>query len=217
MTKTTEELNELKSYCKSVYKETLQLCEKNKDQGQIKGSWCLCGPPMIEPDVFFISYQGGGGDKTFHKTWPAQNFYYNSPYRLGQLLTSIFVNAGKREMLRLSTATALIFFQCSSVEHWKSMPIHIRNELEQFSYSHALSFIEKMRPKLVLAIGSDAFKALVKNPSLIIQPYRNKIVQEGTFANRRVLGISHLTGCRLKSDERNIIQLNIQRALNSIK
>ena len=217
MTKNPDELLELKSYCRQVYKKTLQLCKTHKNQDQIMGSWCLCGPPMIEPDVLFISYQGGGGDQTFHKRWPDQQFYYNSPYRLGQLLTKIFTDAGKGEMLRLSTGTALVFFQCCSMKYWKTTPKHIRDELEQFSSTHALSFIEKMRPKLVIAIGSDAFKALVKNPSKVIKPYRNKIVQEGHFAHSRVLGIAHLTGCRLKSDERDTIHSNIQDVITSLQ
>ncbi len=103
------------------------------------------------------------------------------------------------------------------MEHWKTIPKHIRDELVNFSSTHALSFIEKMRPKLVIAIGSDALKALVKSPSKVIKPYRNKVVQEGDFAHSRVLGIAHLTGCRLKADERDIIHSNIRDAITSLQ
>ena len=136
------------------------------------------------------------GDGKFYRSWPKQQLYYDVRSQLGQTLKGIFAGIGMDEALRLSTGTALIFFQCKSKEVWRSIALVVRKELEQFSRKHCLEFVRLMRPRLVVAIGHDAFSALVKDPSKVVKLNRMRIVQVGwPGLSRQVWGSFKLDLC----------------------
>lgn len=131
----------------------------------------LYGPPMVRPDVFLVSFQGGGGDPSSSlQTWPDKLLYLDDHYpdgtprkpndRFGETLQQSFRDAGLWETLTKRTvAMAACFPESANADQWmvKQGP---RAEWRKFSSAWVKRLIAAMRPRVVLVIGSKASKAL---------------------------------------------------------
>ena len=75
------------------------------------------GPPILEPDLLLLSFQGGGTDQVVQKNWPKKLLHLNSPERFGKKLRELCCATGLYTSLETSTmAFPTVFPQGPSKE-----------------------------------------------------------------------------------------------------
>ncbi len=123
----------------------------------------LYGPPLVQPDVFLVSFQGGGQDSSpSRRTWPKRLLYLDDTYRFGTQLRKGFRDAGLFETLEKRTVAMAACFpeaRSSEADSWmvKQGP---KAEWRVFSTNWVKRMLCATRPRVVLVIGSKASKAL---------------------------------------------------------
>ena len=161
-----EQLERLERLAERMYRETFERLEDplwSKDVGKVT---LLYGPPMVRPDVFLVSFQGGGGDSSPScRTWPPRLVYLDDPYPFGKALRKNFREAGLYEMLEKRTvAMATCFPEAKSAEASKWMNKRgPKAEWRKFSSAWVRCLIDAMRPRAVLVFGDKASHALGLN------------------------------------------------------
>lgn len=160
----TEQLERLDRLAECMYRETFERLEDpcwSKDVGKVT---LLYGPPMVRPDVFLVSFQGGGEDPSPScQTWPQRLLYLDDPYRFGKALRKNFREAGLYEMLEKRTvAMAACFPEDKDAKKWqkKHGP---EAKWRKFSSAWVRRLIVAMRPCAVLVFGDKASHALELN------------------------------------------------------
>ena len=162
---------ELEQLVQRMYRETMERLEDPCWSKVAQKVTLLYGPPMVLPDVFLVSFQGGGGDPSPSlRTWPDKLLYLDDHYpdgtprtrddRFGKTLRQNFCDAGLWETLTKRTvAMAACFPESAEPERWtdKQGP---RAEWRKFSSAWVKCLIAAMRPRVVLVIGEKASKAL---------------------------------------------------------
>lgn len=122
----------------------------------------LYGPPMVQPDLALITFQGGGADSTIQNSWPRRLLYLDDPYKFGTALRTYMSAVGLRKTLEERTvALPAIFPQAptSEASKWltKSGP---RAEWREFSRYWIEKLVDVQRPKLIVVFGEKASKVL---------------------------------------------------------
>ena len=150
----------------SMYRETFERLENPRWCEVVQKVTLLYGPPMVRPDVFLVSFQGGGGDTSpSRRTWPPRLLYLDDSHKFGQVLRKNFREAGLYEMLEKRTvAMASCFPEAlrDEASKWtrKTGP---RAEWRRFSSSWVRRMIDAMRPRAVVVFGQKASDALGLN------------------------------------------------------
>ena len=155
------EQQQLERLAERMYRETFERLE-NPRWSKVAGKVTLLyGPPMVRPDVFLVSFQGGGGDTSpSRRTWPQRLLYLDDTYQFGGKLRMNFQEAGLYEMLEKRTvAMAACFPEDKNARKWtkKQGP---EAEWRTFSSAWTCRLIDAMRPCAVLVFGKDASDAL---------------------------------------------------------
>ena len=115
----------------------------------------LFGPPLVRPNVFLVSFQGAGEDRSPSRpTWPERLLYLDDTYRFGKRLRKEFRDAGLRETLEKRTvAMAAYFIEAGDSEADQAA-------WQAFSTKWVMRMLRATRPCVVLVIGRDASDAL---------------------------------------------------------
>lgn len=162
---------ELEQLVQRMYCETMERLDDPCWSEVAQKVTLLYGPPMVRPDVFLVSFQGGGGDPSPSlRTWPDKLLYLDDHYpdgtprergdNFGTTLRKNFHDAGLWETLTTRTvAMAACFPESSNADKWivKQGP---RAEWRKFSSAWVKCLIAAMRPHVVLVFGDKASKAL---------------------------------------------------------
>ena len=123
----------------------------------------MYGPPMANPDLMLVSFQGGGGDSSpSEPTWPDRLRYLNSEFDFGRALRRQFREAGLYETLEARTVAMAACFPeapANQSNGWmaKRGP---RAEWREFSSNWVRRMVSAMRPRAVLLFGKKASKAV---------------------------------------------------------
>ena len=123
----------------------------------------LYGPPLVRPDVFVVSFQGGGEDTSpSRRTWPERLLYLDDPYRFGTALRKHFREAGLFETLEKRTvAMAACFPEAPASEAGRWMAKRgPKAEWREFSTKWVRRMLRAMRPRVVLVFGGKTSEAL---------------------------------------------------------
>lgn len=223
-------LSEIEDFCEKLYEETNELywefkrdssedAEPSDDENDlgideiVPGTLPMVGPPIYRPDIFIVSLQGAGGDRTVHTRWPEHQLYDNDTYHLGRALRRLFENLRAHPLLAASTGAPLIFFQSPSVGEWNKLNRIWRRRLEQFSKEKLFKLISLSQPKLVITIGINVFDQLASKSGresgshMFRTSLKNhRLYARGSLDQTPVVGMSHLTGSQLSHKEVSDIQ-----------
>ena len=149
-----------------MYSETMERLECPRWSEVARKVTALYGPPMFRPDVFLVTFQGGGEDcSPSRRTWPERLVYLDDCYRFGGALRKNFHMAGLSETLAKRTvAMAACFPEATAAESNKWMVKHgPRAEWRRFSSEWVKRSIGAMRPRAVLVFGDKASRSLGLN------------------------------------------------------
>ena len=70
---------------RQAYKEAHDLLRDPEMRSVVNGGLTiLYGPPIERPDLFLISFQGGGAAPVIYDTWPERLLYLDDEYKLGK-------------------------------------------------------------------------------------------------------------------------------------
>ena len=123
----------------------------------------LYGPPLVRPDVFLVSFQGGLEDSSPScRTWPKRLLYLDDTYRFGTRLCKEFRDADLFETLEKRTvAMAACFPEAPSSNAGSWMVKHgSKARWRAFSTGWVKRMIGATRPRVVLVFGGKASEAL---------------------------------------------------------
>ena len=123
----------------------------------------MYGPPMQNPDVMLVSFQGGAGDNSpSEPTWPDRLRYLDSEFGFGRAMRRQFREAGLYETLEARTvAMAACFPEAPANESnlWMAKR-GARADWREFSSNWVRRMVSAMRPRAVLLFGKKASKAV---------------------------------------------------------
>lgn len=157
------EQEEVERLAKCMYRETMERLDDPRWAEVAQKVTLLYGPPMVRPDVFLVSFQGGGEDQSPSRpTWPERLVYIDDRYKFGSALRRNFREAGLSETLAKRTvAMAACFPEATSAEANKWMCKRgARAEWRTFSSDWVKRLIGAMRPRAVLLFGDKASRSL---------------------------------------------------------
>ena len=162
---------ELKQLAQRMYCETMERLEDPCWGKVTQKVTLLYGPPMVRPDVFLVSFQGGGGDPSCSlRTWPDKLLYLCDHYpdgtprkrgdSFGKKLRQNFRDAGLwKTLTKRTVAMAACFPESAEAEKWTCKQ-GLRAEWRKYSSAWVRCMIAAMRPRVVLVIGKKASEAL---------------------------------------------------------
>ena len=214
------EQQELEQLAQCMYRETM---ERRKDLRWMEVAQkvtLLYGPPMMRPDVFLVSFQGGGKDRSpSRETWPEQLVYLCDTYEFGGALRRNFGAAGLSETLAKRTvAMAACFPEAPRAEASKWMVKKgPRAEWRVFSSDWARRMIAAMRPRVVLLFGSKASYALGLDNQwrdVQSQPHRGMVYGRGEVEGFPAVYCHHLSQGWAK-DEVQTCLAEVKRIVNA--
>ena len=188
-----------------MYAETFERLENPCWHNVVRKVTLLYGPPMVRPDVFLVSFQGGGQDDSpSRQTWPPRLLYLDDAHKFGQVLRKNFREAGLYEMLEKRTvAMATCFPEAPRDEASKWMQKRgPRAEWRRFSSAWVRRMIDAMRPRAVLVFGKKASDALGLNSQwcdVKKQPHR-MIVRRTEVEGCPAVYCPHLSGTPEKKE-----------------
>ena len=158
------DLPELKRLARRMYRETFERLEAPSLQAVVKHKiTILYGPPMVRPDLFLLSFQGGAGDDSpSNRIWPEKLLYLDDDFRFGGNLRTQFEAAGLTATLeRRSVAMAACFPEAPSSEAGRWMAkTGAKAEWREFSVAWVRRIITATRPRAALVFGKKASEAM---------------------------------------------------------
>ena len=117
------------------------------------------GPPIPNPDLLLLSFQGGGHTyREVQDTWPQKLLYVDSPYKFGTALRGLCHDTGLSSSLQSSTmAFPAVFPQAPSSRGWmnKTGP---RAEWRRHSAYWVKRLVKVIKPKVVIVFGENTSK-----------------------------------------------------------
>ena len=119
------------------------------------------GPPIAEPDLLLLTFQGGGACPEMQDTWPPSLLYRDDPHKFGKTLRRFCRETGLSTSLESSTmALPAVFPQAPSTEAglWtrKTGP---RSVWRRHSTDWVNRLTDAIRPKVVIVFGTKASEA----------------------------------------------------------
>ena len=131
---------------------------KDPELGSVvkRGLLISYGPPIPNPDLLFLSFQGGG--HTYHDvqdTWPEKLLYIDSPYTFGTRLREMCYATGLSSSLQSSAmAFPAVFPQAPSSRQWmnKTGP---HAEWRSHSAYWVKRLAKVIKPKVVIVFGKN--------------------------------------------------------------
>jgi hypothetical protein len=129
---------------------------RNPELGSIvrHGLLISYGPPIPEPDLLLLSFQGGGGDPEVQKTWPQKLLYLDSPRNFGTACreTGLYSSLQSSEM-----AFPTVFPQAPSedADRWEKGSGSY-SEWRDHSTRWVRRLVKVIKPKAVMVFGGRA-------------------------------------------------------------
>lgn len=122
----------------------------------------LYGPPIFDPSLAIITFQGGGADMNTQTAPPPRLIYRDDPYKFGTMLRKYMSKVLLTEVLNKSTiALPSVFPQAPMREAGSWMASSgPKADWRHFSVSWTKRLIEQMSPKVILVFGDKAASAL---------------------------------------------------------
>jgi hypothetical protein len=172
-------------------------------EGHAIGARILISPPLVGADVMFIAYQPGDSsgfpqERACDSRWPDENEYAARDWPLAKAVRRLVTP----EVLQARTVvTNVNFFRAKKKEAWDKVPESPRKKAEAFSLRQVRFLIEVLQPRAIVAIGFDAFEAVVPSKGKTVEwrqgnGERHRLVCRGQLGGRPVVGLPHLSGCR---------------------
>jgi len=132
------------------------------------GFTILYGPPIQRPDLFLISFQGGGAAPVVYERWPERFRYLDNEhkpgnaFKFGRNLCVYSRQAGLYDVLATSTVAVPAVFPCGPGDFancWlKGSGAYAR--WRRFSVEWVARMVDAFEPKAVLVFGKKAAEAL---------------------------------------------------------
>jgi hypothetical protein len=204
---------EIDKIARKIYQDTAEFYERI--QTRLKGASTpgykiLYGPPLRYSPIMFIGEQPGGSAvdaKDERSTWPAVAEYAVASWTLARKMQAMF-NAEFHGMLRQCTGTNEIFLRAPSREWYsKTVDATLQKEIRDFCQPRVWALAQAIEPVFVACIGLGTFRRLADQRTVVRRSSTTgyPLVETGTFAERAAVGVAHLTGVPLRSEERNLI------------
>jgi hypothetical protein len=191
-------------------------------EGRAIGARILISPPYVGADVMFIAYQPGDSsgfpqERGCDSRWPDENEYATRDWPLAKAVRRLVAP----DVLQARTVvTNVNFFRAKKKEVWDKVPDAPKNKAEAFSLQQVRCLIMLLQPRAIVAIGFDAFKALVPTNGKTVEwrqgkSARSRLVCKGQIDGRPVVGVPHLSGCMpgISRGEREVIARYLKELL----
>ena len=127
------------------------------------------GPPIPEPDLLLLTFQGGGECPIVQQTWPQELLYSGDPYRFGKTLRSLCRDTGLSASLNSSAmAFPAVFPQAppSEADWWMKKPGPYL-VWRRHSADWVTRLVDVIRPKVMIVFGTKASEVLdIRWPNL---------------------------------------------------
>ena len=157
------EQDELERLARCMYEEAFSRLKERRAREVASKITVLYGPPLVRPDVFLVSFQGGGEDSSQScPTWPKRLLYLDDHYPFGTRLRKEFYDAGLCETLKKRTVAVAACFPEAKADEQRSWTYKRgpKADWRVFSAKWVKQMLRATRPRVVLVIGSNASKAL---------------------------------------------------------
>ena len=227
----------LDELAKSLYQETWHLWrDVRKEIPEIgeRGYEVLNGPPILHPDIFFLSLNPGFSRATqisqgwtpSPRRWPDQLGYIKNPSDFAVKFRQIFAaSADLKNLIDLKRCNAsyTMFFRSKDWDEWKNILREkpaTRKRIEANCLAKVHELIELSKPKLIITFGEHAFKktATKKNEELDC-PWGEKslvLFRLGEHNGVKLIGLPHISGVRLSSEHIDKIPKFIAAKMNEL-
>lgn len=170
----------------------------------------LNAPPMRRPDFMFVGFQPGGGADAHENElalgsdhrWPDKPEFVTAQWHLATRMQEIF----PREVLLRSMGSNLVFLRWPSIRDYRrAVPWDVRDEVEEFSRRILCEIMDIVQPQRVVTIGFNSLQGDATAPDLV-SPAGRVLTKRGVLCGREVVGMLHLTGCRISGTDRMAIK-----------
>lgn len=208
-----------------IYSQTRSKFDEYSAQSDLikrYGYWVLCGPPKVSPPFFIISLNPGASAGSMSSMtredlvpgqWPPKLNYLRRISPFAKKLTQIFDQIPNASLADCCAGYGL-FFRSPDAKAWKQeVPTRIRKEAENFSVDATKSIIRAIKPRAILTVGRQPFKAFVtegRTPEIRTWGSKSiKLIRYGDFEGIPAIGIPHISGARLATKHLNEIARHI--------
>ena len=148
---------------REAYSETHKMLKNPELESVVKDGLLISyGPPIPEPDLLLLSFQGGGADQVVYEEWPSRLLYLDDENDFGKALRSLCYDTGLSASLESSTmAFPAVFPQAHHSEstEWtrKTGPHSV---WRRHSVNWVTRLVDAIQPKVVMVFrkyASDTF------------------------------------------------------------
>lgn len=193
--------NSLEELLSQAYCETHELLKRPELRQVVKrGLLISYGPPIQEPDLLLVSFQGGGKTNSEEwTTWPRRLLYLDSDQKFGKTLRELCKRAGLSTSLE-SSAMALpaVFPQArdDDASQWKRKTGPY-GQWRRHSAEWVTRLTDEIRPRVVMVFGQEASKVLGIEWSKVQRRHRQNHQTFGlsTFRGAPAVYCQHLSRC----------------------
>ena len=155
-----ENLRKIEALLGEAYLETHEMLNDQELGSVVKDGLIISyGPPIHNPDLLLLSFQGAGDDKVVQKEWPKKLLYLDSPRKFGTNLRKLCRDTGLYPSLEKSTmAFPAVFPQDKETKLWRTQkgPYAVWRR-------HSVAWVERLvreiEPKVVMAFGQETSRA----------------------------------------------------------
>ena len=200
-------MTDIQGVCDTIYGEVASFyASRAARMEQAAGYDILYGPPVMHPDMVFLGYQPGGSEKDVapeiergeRLPIPSQCAYAYATWTLARRMREIW----SVPVLAQCTGLNANFFRARSASAWNQVRAELRREMESFSLTRAELLVRTMAPRRIVAIGLKTFRRLNEGPeTLAVRRKRGALVVQGEIWGIPAVGVIHLSGARIRSDE----------------
>ncbi len=97
---------------------------------------------------------------------------------------------------------------------YRKLDRNLRERIENFCRQHIESLIAALRPRQIVFIGFKAMKTFTSAYPEIENAKKRVLVASGKVAGYPALGVLHLTGCRISTNDREQIGDRLRRLIS---
>jgi hypothetical protein len=166
----------------------------------------LYGPAFARPPILWIGFQPGGCKHNRRDlVLPVSGVcdFAVAPRTLAKRMRWTF----PVKLLARCVAVNAIFIRSPNITRYKrTLSPALRGSIFSFCRARIEGLIWRLDPRLVVVYGLATLDLFDKAPGSV-RPGKNgkDLIRCGKIGDRRVLGVRHLSGCRLSKSDRNLI------------
>ena len=196
---------------REAYSETHEMLKDPELRSVVKDGLLISyGPPIQEPDLLLLSFQGGGADQVVQKEWPKKLLYVGSPYKFGKTLEELCRVTGLYTSLKTSTMAFPALFPQGPTKEAS------RWEKGTGSYSvwrhHSVDWVERLakaiKPRVVIVFGDRASRVfdIRWEKTERLHPQNHQTFGVSTFQGAPAVFCHHLSQGFVKSEARKCFE-----------